>query len=54
MTDKSYADAVIDIIKKTDDFILKVEDIKQNIFDVNSLPILDYKNQLRNKIVEIR
>jgi hypothetical protein len=45
---------VIDIIKKTDDFIKEVEKIKENIFDVKSLPILDYKNQLRNKIVEIR
>jgi hypothetical protein len=32
----------------------KVETIKDNIFDEKSLPILRYKNLLRNKIVEIR
>jgi len=30
-----------------------VNKIKDNIFDINSLPILDYKIKYRNKLLEI-
>ena len=31
-----------------------IEKVKSNIFSDNALPILNFKNKIRNKILEIR